>query len=80
MDEEEGRWNRLKPVKVVSKRTTAKFETISRISVNASEAPCVAGMSPLGFPIFIHEFEVIYMYGQTEFKAQIAWSEEVRLP
>lgn len=36
-------------------------------------------MSPLGFPFFVQEFEVIYIYGQTEFKAQVAWMEEVRL-
>jgi len=36
-------------------------------------------MSLLGFPIFIQELEVIYIYGQTEFKAQIAWTEDVRL-
>jgi hypothetical protein len=48
--------------------------------VEASEVPCAAAISPLGFPIFVQELEVIYMYGQTEFKAQIAWKEEVRLP
>lgn len=64
----------------VLERITGKYETISHICVDASDAPCAAGMSPLGFPIFVHEFEVIYMYGQTEFKAQIAWKEEVRLP
>ena len=36
-------------------------------------------MSLLGFPIFIQELEVIYIYGETEFKAQIVWTEEVRL-
>jgi len=34
-------------------------------------------MSPLGFPIFIHPFEVIYIYGETEFKAQVSWEKEV---
>ena len=37
----------------------------------------MAGMSPFGFPIFVQEFEIIYIYGQTEFKAQVAWTEEV---
>ena len=37
-------------------------------------------MSPLGFPVFIQEFEIIYIYGGTdEIKAQIAWEEDVRL-
>ena len=37
-------------------------------------------MSPLGFPVFIQEFEVIYIYGGTaEIKAQLAWKEDVRL-
>ena len=36
-------------------------------------------MSPLGFPIFIQLFEVIYIYGETEFKAQASWKEQVRL-
>jgi len=36
-------------------------------------------MSRLGFPIFIQPFEVIYIYGETEFKAQVAWMDgEVR--
>jgi len=52
-----------------------KFKTISNISVDASKVPYTIGMSLLGFPIFIQEFEVIYIYGQTEFKAQLAWME-----
>jgi len=35
-------------------------------------------MSPLGFQIYIHPFEVIYIYGETEFKAQVSWKEGVR--
>ena len=58
---------------------TGKYKTISNISVDASKVPCMVGMSPLGFPIFIQEFEVIYIYGETEFKAQLAWMEEVHL-
>ena len=73
-----------KPLKVLgsraSERVTDKFKTLCHISVDAKKTPCTAAMSPLGFPIFIHEFEVIFIYGQTEFKAQIAWKEEVRLP
>ena len=52
---------------------------MARISVDASKAKCIICMSPLGFPIFIRELEVIYIYGQTEFKAQVAWKEEVGL-
>ena len=58
---------------------TGNFKTISHISVDASKVPCIAGMSPLGFPVFIQQFEVIYIYGQTEFKAQVSWKEEVCL-
>jgi len=47
--------------------------------MDVSKAPCIAGMSPLGFPLFIQLFEVIYIYGETEFKAQASWKEEVRL-
>jgi len=50
------------------------------ISFDAPDAPCSVGLrSLLGFPIFVQEFEVIYIYGQTELKAQIAWKEEVCL-
>ena len=64
----------------ILERITDKFKTICHISVDASKAPCTPAMSPLGFPIFVQEFEVVFIYGQTEFKAQIAWMEEVRLP
>lgn len=37
----------------------------------------MAGMTHFGFPIFVQEFEVIYMYGQNELKAQVSWTEEV---
>jgi len=37
------------------------------------------GVSLLGFPIYIHKLDVIFIYGQTEFKAQMAWTEGVRL-
>lgn len=53
---------------------------MSHISVDALKAPCITGMSPLGFPISVHQFELIYTYGETaEIKAQLAWMEEVRL-
>lgn len=58
---------------------TGKFKIMSHISVDASKAPCIPAISLLGFPIFIQEFEVIYIYGQTEFKAQVIWTEEVCL-
>jgi len=51
------------------------FETISHITADISKAPCISGVSPLGFQIFVRQFEVIYIYGQTEFKAQMAWTE-----
>ena len=56
-----------------------KYKTLSHIHVDAENVPCAAGMSPLGFPIFIQRFEIIYIYGETEFKAQIAWEEDVWL-
>jgi hypothetical protein len=53
---------------------------MSHISVDASKVPCIIGMSPLGFPLFIHKFEVIYTYGQSaKIKAQLVWMEEVGL-
>ena len=55
------------------------FENASRISADASKARRILCMSPLGFPICIRELEVIYILGETEFKAQLAWMEEVRL-
>ena len=33
-------------------------------------------MSRLGFPSFTHELWVIWIFGQTEFKAQLRWMEE----
>jgi len=39
-------------------------------------APCIAGMSRIGFPSFSQELEVIFTYGQTEFKVQLSWMEE----
>lgn len=51
---------------------------MSHIRVEADKVPCLPGMSPLGFPIFIQEFEVIYIYGGTaEIKAQLAWKQDV---
>jgi len=52
-----------------------KFETIARISADTSKAPCTPVMYRPGFPFFVQELEAIYIYGQTEFKAQIAWTE-----
>lgn len=53
---------------------------MARISVDASKAKCMICMSPLGFPIFIREIEVIYIYGETtEVRAQVSWMEEVCL-
>ena len=36
-------------------------------------------MSRLGFPGFKQELEVICTCGQTEFKVQLSWMEEVRI-
>ena len=63
----------------VLKATTEKFQEMCNISVDAPDAPCSVGRSLLGFPIFVQEFEVIYIYGQTELKAQVTWQEEVCL-
>ena len=49
------------------------------ISIDTSKAPCIVGRSLLGSSMFTQEFEVIYIYGQTEFKAQVAWMEEIYL-
>ena len=65
---------------LVSEGIIAKYKTISRIRVDTEKVPCLFRMSPLGFPIFIQEFEIIYIYGGTaEIKAQMAWKEDVRL-
>ena len=53
---------------------------MSHIRLDAKNVPGTPRMSPLGFPIFIQEFEIIYIYGGTdEIKAQIAWEEDVSL-
>jgi hypothetical protein len=81
MDEEQGRLTDSTSLREnrISESITGSFKEMCRISVDASKAPCLAGRSLLGFPIFVQEFEVIYIYGKTEFKAQVAWTEEVRL-
>lgn len=58
---------------------TENFKKLAHISVDGGKVPCIPRMSPLGFPVFIQEFEVIYIFGETEFKAQVAWKEDVRL-
>jgi len=55
---------------------SARYKTTSHISVDASKAPGFVTMSPLGFPIFIQEFELIYICGEPEFKVQLSWTEE----
>jgi hypothetical protein len=50
---------------------------MSHISADVAKAPYTTHMSTFGFPIFIQQIEVIYIYGQTEFKAQVSWMEEV---
>ena len=53
---------------------------MSHIHVDVRNVPGVPGISPLGLPVFVYEFEMICIYGGTaEIKAQIAWKEDVRL-
>ena len=79
MDEEEGEWNNLvSPTDAFLRSITDQYKTLSHIHIDAANVPCVARMSPLGLPIFIQAFEIIYIYGETEFKAQVAWKENVR--
>ena len=64
----------------LSGESTEKYKKLTHIRVDVSDIPGVPGMSPLGLPIFIQTFEIIYIYGGTaEIKAQIAWKEDVRL-
>ena len=80
MDEEQSRCLRSSWDSRVLEATTGKFKEMCHISADASKAPYTVGRSLLGFPIFIQEFEIIYIYGQTtEVKAQVAWMEDVRL-
>jgi len=52
------------------------YETACRVVVDAKEIPCFCFISPLG-PCFAQPYEVVYIYGQTEFKAQLRWEEGV---
>ena len=45
---------------------------------DAREIPCLRLISPVGIPCFMQAFEVVYIYGQTELKAELRWMEEVR--
>ena len=45
--------------------------------MDASKVSCIAGTSCLGFPIFIREFELIYICDKPEFKLQLSWMEKV---
>ena len=54
---------------------TEKFKTIYHISADVTKATCIEGVSRLGFPSFVQELELICIYGQTEFKAQLCWME-----
>ena len=47
------------------------------VKVDAEKIPCFAFISPMGFSCFVQAYEVVYTYGQTEFKAQLRWEEEV---
>jgi hypothetical protein len=82
MDEEQGRRTDSKSLwdNRILEATAGEFKEMCHISVDAPKAPCFLSISRLGFPIFIREFEIIYIYGQTaEITAQVAWTEEVRL-
>ena len=47
------------------------------VKVDAEKIPCFAFISPMGFSCFVQAYEVVYTYGQTKFKAQLRWEEEV---
>ena len=64
---------------ISNKKVTGKFETMSHISASPSDATYPTGVSPIDFPSFTQNFEVIFIYGRTEFKAQLAWKEHVSL-
>lgn len=59
-------------------RRAENYETVCHIVVDAKEVPCFILPSQMGFPCFVQPYEVVYIYGQTEFKAQLRWTEEVR--
>lgn len=52
-----------------------KFKTVSHIPADTPTAPYTVIMSLLGFPLFVQELDLITIYGQTEFKAHLAWTE-----
>ena len=45
--------------------------------VDEREIPCFGFISKLGLPCFGQVYEVVYIYGQTEFKAQLRWEDGV---
>lgn len=48
------------------------------VMVDATQIPCLNFISPVGLPCFVQAYDVVYTYGQTEFKAQLRWKERVR--
>jgi len=47
------------------------------IVADGTKIPFFHRMSPVGVPCFIQIYDVVYTCGQTEFKAQLRWMEEV---
>jgi len=47
------------------------------VVVDATKIPCVSFTSPVGSRCFVQVYDVVYTYGQTEFKAQLRWMERV---
>lgn len=47
------------------------------VIVDATEIPCLSFVSRVGIPCFAQVYEVVYIYGQTELKAQLRWKEGV---
>lgn len=58
---------------------TENIKKLAHISVDGGKVPCNLGVTLLGLPIFIQEYEIVYIFGETELKAQVAWKEGVRL-
>jgi len=48
------------------------------VVVDVKEIPCLRFISPMGIPCFLQAYEIVYIHGKTELKAQVRWMEEVR--
>ena len=47
------------------------------VVVDATKIPYLSFISAMGSPCFTQAYEVVYIYGQTELKAQLRWKEGV---